>query len=231
MLSVSLFINNIRLPENNDWVVYILLLCTALYLFLMNTLQRDASIKSYLLQDYAETNNVSQSWMVIGIINTFLVTTIISQYIPVVPKQIANLQINGYQLNKFGFTLLAVSTFYLAKSVFSFLFFQTLGAGRKWNLFCYSSSKFYFLLSLLSVIVCFIHYYFGIDFRGDYFRVDSASAFPIYLFSAVALLLFKNFYYLFNKSNILPFSWYYKILYICTLQIIPIILLWRVLYF
>lgn len=230
MLFVSLFINVIRLPENNDWVVYILLLCTALYLFLMNVLQRDASIKSYLLQDLSETNNVSQTWMIIGVINTLLVATIISQYIPVVPQVLENLQINGYQLNKFGFALLAVSAFYLAKSVFSFLYFQTLGVGRNWKMFCYASSKFYFLLSLLLVIICFMHYYFGMNFNGHYFRIDSAAAFPIYLFSAFILLSFKNFYYLITKTNILPFSWYYKILYICTLQIAPVLALWKLLF-
>ena len=163
MFSVLLFTNNIRLPENNDWVVYILLGCTALYLFLMNTLQRDASIKSYLLQDYSESNNVFQSWTVIGIVTTLLVTTIVSQYIPIVPKQISDLQLFGLELNKFGFALLAISTFYLAKSIFSYFFFQSLGVGRKWRLFCYASSKFYLVLSLLLVISCFAHYYFTID--------------------------------------------------------------------
>lgn len=230
MVFVPLFINVIRLPENNDWVVYILLLCTALYLFLMNTLQRDASIKSYLLQDISETNNVPQTWMIIGIINTLLVTTIISQYIPVVPQALENLQINGYQLNKFGFTFLAVSAFYLAKSVFSFLYFQTLGVGRNWKMFCYASSKFYFIMSLLLVTICFIHYFLGLDFKGEHYTLDSTTAFPIYILSAIILLVFKNFYYLFNKSNILPFSWYYKILYICTLQIAPVLALWKLLF-
>lgn len=196
----------------------------------MNTLQRDASIKSYLLQDYSETNNVFQSWMVIGIITMLLLTTIISQYIPVVPKQISDLQLFGLELNKFGFGLLAICTYYLAKSVFSYFFFQSLGDGRKWKLFCYASSKFYLLFSLLLVILCFIHYYFSIDFNGGFYVIDAVNIFPIYLIAALTILLFKNFYFLFNKNNILPFQWYYKILYICTLQIAPVLALWKLLF-
>ena len=211
-------------------MVFILLGCTALYLFLMNTLQRNASIKSYLAQDYSETNNIFQSWVVIGIINALLVTTLISQYIPVVPKQIADIKLFGFEANKFGFTLLAVSIFYLAKSIFSYFFFQTLGVGRNWNLFCYVSSKFYLLLSLLLVILCYSHYFLGIDFRGDFYSIQSSHIFPIYLFLGGILLFFKNLYFLFNKNRILPFEWYYKILYICTLQIAPVLALWKLIF-
>ena len=196
----------------------------------MNTLQRDASIKSYLLQDYSESNNVFQSWTVIGIVTTLLVTTIVSQYIPNVPKQISDLQLFGLELNKFGFALLAISTFYLAKSIFSYFFFQSLGVGRKWKLFCDASGKFYLVFGLLLMILCFVHYYFAIEYNGAFYTIDYANAFPIYLLFALIILLFKNFYFLLNKNNILPFQWYYKILYICTLQIAPVLALWKLLF-
>lgn len=196
----------------------------------MDTLQRDASLKSYLLQDYSETNNIFQSWVVIGIIHAILFTSLISQYIPVIPKSISNLQLFGYQLNKFGFAFLAISAFYLLKSSFTFLFFNTLGVGRKWKLFCYSSSKFYFLLSLLLVVLNFAHYFFAFEYGAYFYRLDSREAFSIYIVFAVIVLLFKNIYYLFNRNDILSFTWYYKILYICTLQIAPVLALWKLLF-
>ncbi|MFC6266965.1 DUF4271 domain-containing protein [Frigoriflavimonas asaccharolytica] len=230
MLPALLFINDIRLTENKDWIVFVLLGCTVLYLFLMNTLQRDANLKSYLLQEYSETNNVFQSWMVVGIINTFLLSTLISQYIPVVPKFISNLQIFGLELNKFGFTLLSISIFYLFKSAISYLFFQSLGAGRKWKLFCFSATKFYFLVTLLLVVLNFAHYLFGLNYKGNFYKINSEESFPIYVLIGFIILLFKNIYYLFHKSNILGLPWYYKILYICTLQIAPVLALWKLLF-
>jgi hypothetical protein len=62
---------------------------------------------------------------------------LISQYIPIVPKYIADLQLFGYQLNKFGYTLLAVLFFYLIKSTLGFLFYQSIGDGKNGLFFIY----------------------------------------------------------------------------------------------
>ena len=207
-----------------------LLGCTVLYLFLMNTLQRDASLRSYLLQDYSETSNIFQSWLVIGVINVILLAALVSQYIPVIPRSISNIQVFGLELNKMGFSILAISLFYLIRSTVSFLFFQSLGFGRRWNVFCYASSKFYLIITLLLVVLNFTNYFFGIDIEGNFYMIDPRNALKFYLSFAVIVLLFKNIYYLFNKNEILPFQWYYKILYICTLQIAPVLALWKLLF-
>ena len=196
----------------------------------MNTLQRDASLKSYLLQDYSETNNVFQSWIVVSVINSILISTLISQYIPVIPKSISNLQFFGLELNKIGFTFISISIFYLLKTSTTYLFFQSLGVGRKWKLFCYSATKFYFLVTLLLVVLNFAHYLSAFEINDDVYKINSSKAFPIYIIIGATILLFKNIYYLFNKNNILGLPWYYKILYICTLQIAPVLALWKLLF-
>ncbi|WP_232815864.1 DUF4271 domain-containing protein [Chryseobacterium capnotolerans] len=72
------------------------------------------------------------------------------------------------------------------------------------------------------IILCVTHYYFPIDRN---------KIFPYYFFFFAFVFIFKVFFYLFHKNKILPEKWYYKFLYICTLQIAPLLLLWKLLFF
>jgi Domain of unknown function (DUF4271) len=216
------FINHVRIPEHNDWVIFILLGCIFLYLFMMNVVEREANLKDFLLQKYFDASNNLPSWVITSCVITLTLSVLISQYIPVVPKYVADLQILGYQLNKFGFCLIAVIFFYAIKSSLGFLFFQSIGDGKKWTVFYFTSTKFYFVLSFLLIILCVTHYYFPID-RNKMFL------YYIFFFSFV--FIFKVFFYLFHKNNILPEKWYYKFLYICTLQIVPVLVLWKFLFY
>lgn len=222
MPSSQHFINNVRIPENNDWVIFILVGCIFLYVFMMNVIERDASLKDFLLQKYFDASNNLPSWIITSCVTTLTLSVLISQYIPIVPKYIADLQLLGYQLNKFGYTLLAVLFFYLIKSTLGFLFYQSIGDGKKWTIFYFTSTKFYFILTFLLIILCVAHYYFPID-RNKMFLY--------YLCFFSFVFIFKVFFYLFHKNKILPEKWYYKFLYICTLQIAPLLLLWKLLFF
>jgi hypothetical protein len=97
---------------------------------MMNIIERDASLKDFLLQKYFDASNNLPSWIITSCVTTLTLSVLISQYIPVVPKFIADLQVFGYQLNKFGYTLLAVLFFYLIKSTLGFLFYQSIGDGK-----------------------------------------------------------------------------------------------------
>ena len=216
------FINHIRIPENNDWVIFILLGCIFLYLFMMNIIEREANLKDFLLQKYFDASNNFPSWVITSCVTALTLSVLVSQYIPTVPKYIADLQVLGYQLNKFGFCLIAVIFFYMLKSGLGFLFFQSTGDGKKWTVFYFTATKFYFILSFILIILCVTHYYFPLD-RNRMFM------YYFYFFSFV--FIFKVFFYLFHKNNILPEKWYYKFLYICTLQIAPLLLLWKLLFF
>jgi hypothetical protein len=214
--------NHIRIPENNDWVIFILLGCIFLYVFMMNIIEREANLRDFLLQKYFDASNNLPSWVITSCVTALTLSVLISQYVPVVPKYVADLQFFGFQLNKFGFCLIAVVLFYVLKSSLGFLFFQSIGDGKKWSTFYFTSTKFYFILSFLLIILCVTHYYFPID-RNKMFLY--------YLLFFSIVFIFKIFFYLFHKNNILPEKWYYKFLYICTLQIAPLLLLWKVLFF
>ncbi len=214
--------NHIRIPENNDWVIFILLGCIFLYLFMMNIVEREANLRDFLLQKYFDASNNLPSWAITSCVTALTLSVLISQYIPTVPKYVADLQILGYQLNKFGFCLVCVVLFYLTKSCLGFLFFQSIGDGKKWSVFYFTSTKFYFILSFLLIILCVAHYYFP---------VDRNKLFLYYLIFFATVFIFKVFFYLFHRNNVLPEKWYYKFLYICTLQIAPLLLLWKLLFF
>ncbi|TXJ00074.1 MAG: DUF4271 domain-containing protein, partial [Chryseobacterium cucumeris] len=121
---------------------------------MMNVIERDASLKDFLLQKYFDASNNLPSWIITSCVTTLTLSVLISQYVPIVPKYIADLQLLGYQLNKFGYTLLAVLLFYLTKSTLGFLFYQSIGDGKKWTIFYFTSTKFYFILSFLLIILC-----------------------------------------------------------------------------
>jgi len=48
----------IRIVENHDWVILVVLVIIAMYLALFNGLQRGQSIGEYLRQDYKEIQNL-----------------------------------------------------------------------------------------------------------------------------------------------------------------------------
>ena len=138
------------------------------------------------------------------------------------PRFAGEFSLLGFSLNKFGFTLMGVSVFYFVKFLGSFFFYSSIGQDKKWGRLYFVSSKFYFALSLFLMIGIIINYYFGIDkelfFKGV-------------VLSSLFLFVFKILFYAFNRNYILPDEWYYKILYICTLQFVPLLALWKLLFF
>ena len=212
----------VRISDNNDWVAITLIACLFLYAFMFMFLLREISIKDFLLQKIEESNNIFLSWLITSFVFCVSLSILISQYIPIVPKWVSDVQIWGLELNKIGFTIICVFGFYLIKSFLSYLFYSGVGNLRKWTSFYFVATKFYFVLSFILIILCLSHYYFDID---------KSKALHYYLLFLAFVFVFKNFFYLFRKNQILPLKWYYKILYICTLQIAPLFAIWRLLFF
>ncbi|MBS1548541.1 MAG: DUF4271 domain-containing protein [Bacteroidetes bacterium] len=213
--------NSIRWVENNDWVIFILLVCLFIYVFMLRTLNRDASLLEFITQPITEGANVLVNWLAVSVVYVLSFTVLVSQYVPIVPKWLAQYQVLGWQLNKFGFSLGVIFLFYLSKSFLTFLFYMSIGEGKRWSPLIFVATKFYFVCSFVLIIANIIHYYFGID---------NKLVMQYYVLILVFLFVFKLFYYKFNKNITLPKDWYYKILYICTLQIIPLWVLWKILF-
>lgn len=211
----------IRIPEDHDWVIFCILGVLFAYVAMFYFLLRENSLRSYLLQSLEDATNSFLCWAIVSAGYVVLLSTLVSQYIPVVPDFISQYQLAGYELNKFGYTLSVFSIFYLGKTVLSYLFYSGVGNSRRWHAFYFTATRFYLVISLVLIILCMAHYYFDID---------KHEAFKIYLYFGVSVFIFKIFYYIFHKNKILPIKWYYKFLYICTLQIAPLFALWKVLF-
>lgn len=212
----------VRIVQQNDWVVFIIVGCILLYVFMLLYLHRDSSVKVFMMQKFADSSNNFLSWLIVSTVFTVLLATLISQSIPIVPKQITDIHFFGYELNKFGFTLIALILFYCLKSVLSYVFYSGTGSIKRWTLFQFTAAKFYFIFSLILIGLCVYQYFY---------EVNALLLFDYFFTGFILVFLFKIFLYLLSPNSILPEKWYYKFLYICTLQIAPILVLWRVLYF
>ncbi|WP_233701983.1 DUF4271 domain-containing protein [Kaistella palustris] len=212
----------VRITQQNDWVIYIITGCIFLYIFMLVSLQRDSSFREFLMQKFPDSTNNFLSWLIIGLVFTLVFSTFVSQSVPLVPRQITDVQLFGYQLNKFGFSFLAVAAFYLLKNALTYLFFAGTGALKKWEKFYFSASKLYFVFSVVLMALCIFKYFYNFS---------ATEMFGYYLAGISAVFLFKLIFYILHPADILPPKWYYKILYICTLQIVPVLVLWRLLFF
>ena len=222
--NISIFAKSLlltRIVQQNDWVVFIIVGCILLYVFMLIYLHRDSTVRVFLMQKFADSSNNYLSWLIVSAVFVVLLAVFISQSIPVVPKEITDVQLFGYELNKFGFTMLSLVVFYSLKSGLSYLFFAGTGSLKRWRLFQFAASKFYFVFSLVLMFLCVYQYYF---------EVDGLLVFDFYFTGFVATFLFKIFFYLLSPNDILPEKWYYKLLYLCTLQLAPLMVIWTVLF-
>ncbi|NHW58550.1 DUF4271 domain-containing protein, partial [Escherichia coli] len=65
----------------------------------------------------------------------------------------------------------------------------------------------------------------------NYFPIETEWMIYVYAVFFCMSFIFKNLVYLFHHKTILPDEWYYKILYICTLQILPFLVVGKFLFF
>lgn len=186
------------------------------------SLQRDSTVKEFLMQKFPDSSNIFLSWAIISLVFCLVLATFLSQYIPVIPKRIRSLSILGYELNNFGFAFSVILAFYLVKTMLTYIFFAGTGAIKKWILFYFTVSKFYFCSSLIVIVFCVVSYFYP---ERELERI------PYYFYCFVLLFIFKLLFYYFHKNDIMSQKWYYKFLYICTLQIVPVLVLWKVLFF
>lgn len=203
-------------------MVYCILGSIFIYIILLTVFQRDANIKDFLTQKIEDSNNLTPSWLVISIVRCVMLSLLLSQFVPVIPKVFSEIQFFGYQINKFGFTLMSVIVFDIIRNMLTFFFYSSIGSGKNLKGLTLVSSKFYFLESIALIIAGFTLYFYPIDpVKYFYFIIGLV----------VGSFVLKNLIYIFHNQNILPEKWYYKFLYICTLQIVPTLVLWKFLFY
>lgn len=185
------------------------------------SLQREASLKDFLLQKIEDSSNIYISWIIVSTVYATLLSVLFSQYIPFVPKFISNLSLFGMQLNKFGFVFFSVCFFYILKIILTYFYYYGVRSQKKWQQFYFVATRFYFVLTLILIFACL---------QVNYFPQERIQTYHVYGLLFIIIFVFKNIFYLFHNYKILPQNWYYKFLYICTLQIIPFMVLLKFLF-
>ncbi len=209
----------IRIVEQHDWVIYCIVGIIMSYLILFKTLHRNISLAEFIMQPYENTNNNVLSWFFTTILFSLSFSVLFSQYIPVVPKFVAeNFSLLGVQFNKFGFLLTSLLLFYIVKNIIIYLFYGSIQELKKFGKYSFVAQKYYLIYSFVILALSIIHYYLSIN---------KHKMFIFYVFVIIFAFLLKLSIYLFHNQRILPKEWYYKILYICTLQILPALLIWK----
>lgn len=226
MTALLSFVNKIRIPENHDWVIFSLIGCAFALIFALRILQRNSGLVEFITQKYEDASNRFQTWILISVVYCVLLSVLISQLIPTIPEVVEKWSVLGISLNKFGFTLSAVSLFFMLKTFFGYFFYQSIGNARRWPHFYFWNTKLHFVFSLLIIVLCIMHYYYV----PNRFIPERETMLIYYLPTSAVLFLFKIVYYLLHNQQILPQKWYYKFLYICTLQTAPALVLLKVLF-
>lgn len=209
----------IRVVEHHDWVIYCIIGIILSYIIIFKTLHRDVTLIEFILQPYEESNNNTLSWVLTTILFSVSFSVLFSQFIPIVPKFITqNLVVAGITFNKFGFVLFSLLLFQLIKNIFVYLFYGSINQLERFGRYSFVAQKYFMVYSLVILVISFLHYYLHFKTSNAFFYYSSL----IFIAFTIKLLI-----YLFHPQQILPRQWYYKFLYICTLQILPILALWK----
>ena len=208
----------VRIVENHDWVISTLLGIGFVYIMMLNWLQRGESLLDFLFQEYSGGQNNILNWSIISVVFCVVFSVLFSQYIPVIPPYIAEIDVDGFVLNKIGMMIILLLLFYLLKALITLLFFIAIGQVKKFLVLAFAAQRFYFVESLFLVSLCIAHYYYVINKREAYIY---------YAFFVLVFFVGKNVFYFLHREKPLPEEWYYKILYICGLQILPVLAIWK----
>lgn len=214
--------NLIRIVENNNWVAFSLFFSILALVLTFIYLNREVSLKNFVIQKKEDSSNTFLTWLIVSLVFCVQISTLFSQYVPILPKAVENISLLGFSLNKFGYTFLVFCGFYIVKTIFTFFFYSSIHYQKSIVHIEFTASRLYFVGSILVMVLVFIHYYVEVD-RAIFLRI-LVGIFAI-------LFVFKNLSYLLSSKENLPTQWYYKLLYICTLQIAPIFALWRLIFF
>lgn len=210
----------IRFVEHYDWVIYCITAIAFSYVIMFRTLHRNISLIDFIVQKHEDSNNKTLSWFFTTLLFSWSFSLLFSQYLPVIPSYIPEyFSFFGFHLNKMGFMLVSLLLFYLIKNILIYIFYGSINELKKFSQYGFVSQKFFLVYSLVLLLISFIQYYFP---------VDRPLLFKGYLLLAIFAFVIKNLIFLLHTDQILPSTWYYKILYICTLQILPSLLLWKI---
>lgn len=206
----------LRVVENNDWVIIGVFLCIVALLLVSSYLNKGLPLTRFLNQGLQDTVNVWITWVLVSLVFCVLFSILVCDYLPTSPLLLENF--TGYYWSKFGYSFLVITSFYMIKMGFTYFFYYCINQVKRLRKLYFQALKLYLKASIFIIILIFVNYFLEID-KYYYFY--------FLIFVSFLFFLIKNMTYLMDKNQALPEFWYYKLLYICTLQIAPLFVLWR----
>jgi len=195
-------------------VVCLLFVCASKYLFAKNfkTLNNKTEYMSF-----TDDNTTLFSFIVNGI-TVLLLSLLMVSYYNISYNYFGNFKF--YYLSSVGITFGIISVIMLFKLLIEVTFYRVFYESSSVSFFMKSSSFVNAKNVLLLLIICFLFFYTSITKE--------------YLMMIGFILLFINrlieVYYIYSKQiNNNKSIWYYNILYLCTLEILPIMVLAKLL--
>ncbi|WP_312355700.1 DUF4271 domain-containing protein [Empedobacter sp.] len=192
----------------------LLLVCAAKYLFAKNFKTLDNKTE---YMSFTDDNTTLFSFIVNGV-TVLLISLLLVSYFDITYNHIPNFKF--YYLSHVGITFGVISLIMLFRLMIEVIFYRVFYESSSVSYFMKSSSFVNAKNVLLLLIICFLFFYTQIN--KDYLMVIGF------------ILLFLNrifeIYHIYAKQISDNKSvWYYNILYLCTLEILPIMVLAKLL--
>lgn len=216
-----LFINVLRNDPSAEWVAWLLLGCLFILAGSFRLLYQHPTVWHYLKAPQVPSVNNLAFYVIVSGVCTALLAALLSGYVPLLPAWTDELRVAGIGLNPFGYTWWVLSLTDAVRVLLTFLLFSATGNAQRWAHFYYFMAKYQVVYSFPLLVLCIARYFFPVDVYhfGEILLITLGLSFIIKI--ALTLIL---------RPEVLPSPWYYKLLYICTLQFSPVLLVAQLLF-
>jgi hypothetical protein len=220
-------VEKIRVAPELHWPILALLAILSLYILANTLLNKNMSIGDYLRQTYHPESHYFGQVLLIGLVFTSLLSLWLWPLLPTLPAWLQDIEVMGYVPNKFGYLLACMASYMIIKHLLCWCFYLCSGSLKRWVPYCFSLHKFYLVFSALVVLLIINQYFLHVE---HYFLPKGFDEHRTYGLILVGMFVTKCIFEFFHQEPILPKQWYHKFLYLCTLQILPLLVLAKLLF-
>ncbi len=204
-----------RVSENKDFITYVLLVGLFI-LVLMKAMFFDVFETVFKLTAKKKPDNQLLAGSGITLVFVLFISLIVDYFL----KDKITLSVFPTQIGTYFIILFSSLIFVILKNLFAYLFHIIIdGYESYYNI---SQIRITNVSWMMIVALCLILYYFYTPFNKDYFIYISAALFSI-------IKIVEWLYYLLKKFAGNNLQWYYKIVYLCTFEILPLAIILKIL--
>jgi len=211
-----LTITNIARVINNTDFITLLLLIGLLILVLAKVIFQDFFGKAFQLKN----ENFENQYLISGFLTLVLLINFTILIIPFVKNITSSLYFTNIYI-KYIAVFILLSVFYLIKNLFFYLYHVILTNQESYTEFVQlriTNTSWLIIYSFLMIL-----YYFYSSFEKKYF---TEIIIILYLF----IKIIEWIIYIIQNKTEKQLQWYYKIVYLCTLEILPLVVIFKFLF-